>query len=253
MRLNQGNNFWNRLKAQWYRRGLEHSDFSKKLLPVILPEMRGAKTVLDVGSGCGALSVPLAKKGKTVTALDPSAHMIDILNSDIKKLKIKGVKPVLGAWNGVKLKPHDVIICSNVPELLKDNVEFMKEADKLAKKAVFLITGVDPNADKFYYKELFPLIFGKPLLPKSDYMKTCSLLHSIGIFANVRIIEYDFDQPFNDMDEAVEFWKEYMGIVTGEHDEKLKKFLERKLKKTKTGLLAKFRKKSAVIWWRKDA
>ena len=29
MRLNQGNNFWNRLKAQWYRRGLEHSDFSK--------------------------------------------------------------------------------------------------------------------------------------------------------------------------------------------------------------------------------
>src|SRR3990170_8396978 len=101
MRLNQGNNFWNRLKAQWYRRGLEHSDFSKKLLPVILPEMRGAKTVLDVGSGCGALSVPLAKKGKTVTALDPSAHMIDILNSHIKKIKIKGVKTALGTPNGV--------------------------------------------------------------------------------------------------------------------------------------------------------
>ena len=152
--------------------------------------------------------------------------MIDILNSDIKRLKIKGVKPVLAAWNDVKLKPHDVIICSNVPELLKDDAEFMKEADKLAKKAIFLITSVDPNADKFYYKELFPLIFGKPLPPKSDYLKTYSLLHSIGIFANVQIIEYSFDQPFNDMDEAIEFWKEYMGIVTGEHDEKLKKFLE---------------------------
>src|SRR3990172_507863 len=150
MRLNQGNNFRNRLKAQWYRRGLEHSDFSKKLLPVILPEMREAKTVLDVGSGCGALSMPLAKKGKIVTALDPSPHMIDILNSDIKRLKIKGVRPVLGAWNDVKPKPHDAIICSNVPELLKDDAEFMKEADRLAKKAVFLVTRVDPNTHKFY-------------------------------------------------------------------------------------------------------
>ena len=28
-RLNQGNSFWNKLKAQWYRRGLEHSGLFK--------------------------------------------------------------------------------------------------------------------------------------------------------------------------------------------------------------------------------
>jgi hypothetical protein len=53
------------------------------------------------------------------------------------------------------------------------------------------------------------------------------------------------------MDEAVEFWKEYMGIVTEEHDGKLRGYLGKKLKKIRGGLIAKFHKKSAIIWWRK--
>ena len=130
-------------------------------------------------------------------------------------------------------------------------MDFLKQADALAKKAVFLIEGADPNADKFYYKELYPLLFNKPFLPRTDYLKTYTDLHSLGIFANVEVIEYDFDQPFDNMEEAVDFWKEYMGIVTGEHDEKLKIFLGGKLKRYKGGLIARFHKKSAVIWWRK--
>jgi len=54
------------------------------------------------------------------------------------------------------------------------------------------------------------------------------------------------------MNEALEFWKEYMGIVTGEHDEKLRNFLENKLERFKEGLVARFHKRSAVIWWWKS-
>lgn len=244
--------FWNTLKANWYRKGLKYSTLPKAALDIVLPETRDCKTFLDVGSGCGTLAIPLAKADKKVTALDHSSAMIKLLAEEIKNKKLKNIKTINAAWGEVEIKSHDAIICANVPELLKDSVDFLKQANVIAGKVVFLIEGANPNADKFYYKELYPLLFNKPFLPRADYLKTYMNLHSLGIFANVEIIEYDFDQPFDDMEEALEFWKEYMGIVTAEHDEKLKIFLEGKLDKFKGGLIARFHKKSAVIWWRKQ-
>ncbi|HAG50982.1 MAG: hypothetical protein A2X87_06640 [Deltaproteobacteria bacterium GWC2_42_51] len=244
--------FWNTLKARWYQKGLKYNTLPKVVLPLILSKTRGCKTFLDVGAGCGTLAIPLSKAGKSVTALDPSPAMIKLLSEEIKKKRLRNIKPVQAAWGDVELKPHDVIICANVPELLKDSIDFLKQANTLAKKAIFLIEGADPNADKFYYKELYPLLFNKPFLQRTDYLKTYIDLHELGIFANVEIIEYNFDQPFDDMNEALEFWKEYMGIVTGEHDEKLRNFLENKLERFKEGLVARFHKRSAVIWWWKS-
>jgi SAM-dependent methyltransferase len=244
--------FFNRLKAQWYSKGLKFSDFPKTATSFILPRTRDAKTFLDVGAGCGTLAIPLARGGKSVTALDPSRHMIDILKDEMKRRRIRNIKPVLAAWGEAEVKPHDVIICANVPALLKGPTGFLEDARRLAKKAVFLIVNADPEADKFYYKELYPLLFNRPFEGRGGYFDTYRMLYEMGIFANVEMIEYDFDQPFDSMDEAVEFWKEYIGIVTEEHDKKLRDFLSGKLVKRKGVLLAKFHKKSAIIWWRKE-
>ncbi len=243
--------FFNRLKAGWYRRGLDYSDFPKIVVPFMLSKDKGLKTFLDVGSGCGSLAIPLARAGKTVTALDPSPAMIEILNEEIKKQRLKRIKTILAAWGEAKVKPHDAVICANVPYLLKGNPQFLKDAVAYSKKAVFFIEGADPRADKFYYKDLYPLVFGREFGERNDYIETYDALHKMGIFANVEMIEYDFDQPFDSLDEAVLFWKEHMGIVTEEHDRKLADYLSKKLVKKGKGLLARFHKKAAIIWWRK--
>ena len=243
--------FWNRLKAEWYRRGLEYSGFPRSAMAVILPRAQNCKSFLDVGAGCGSLAIPLARAGKTVTALDASEAMINILNEDMKKEGLKGIKPVVSEWDKAELKAHDAVLCANVPTLLSEPEKTIKRMDALARKAVFIIENADPQGDKFYYRELYPLLFGKPFGERADYFKTYSALHSLGIFANVEIIEYDFDQPFRDLDEAVEFWKEYIGIVTEEHDRKLREFLGNRLVKRKGVLFARFHKKSAVMWWTK--
>lgn len=244
--------FWNLLKARWYQKGLKHTDLPQKALNIILPKTEDCRTFLDVGAGCGLLAIPLTEAGKEVTALDPSHGMITILKEEINKKGLTNIHPIHAAWGEVDLEPHDVILCANVPELLKDSDKFIREAHKLAQKTIFLIEGTDPNADKFYYKELYPLLFNKPFPPRDDYLKTYIMLHNLGIFANVEIIEYNFDQPFDNIKEAVDFWKEYMGIVTEEHDGRLRRFLEGKLERRDQGLMARFHKKSAVIWWRKD-
>jgi SAM-dependent methyltransferase len=246
-----GKGYWNRLKAEWYRRGLKHSTLPRIAVPFMLERSGSSRTFLDVGSGCGTLAIPLAKAGKTVTALDRSRAMIDILNEDAKRLGLKNVSTIVSAWGETEVKPHDVIVCANVPELLKEPYPFLKDADSIARRAVFIIEKADPFSDKFYYKELFPLIFNKAYEGKGDYISTYNTLHGMGIFANVEVIEYSFDQPFVDMDEAVLFWKEYLGIVTEEHDRTLRDFLGKRLVEARGGLLAKFRKRSAIIWWRK--
>ncbi|MDO8426704.1 MAG: class I SAM-dependent methyltransferase, partial [Deltaproteobacteria bacterium] len=187
--------YWNRLKARWYRRGLDYSTLPKAALSVILPRTEDSKTFLDIGSGCGTLAIPLARAGKKVTALDASPAMIEILKEDIDREHIKNIKPLLARWGEEEVKPHDAILCANVPTLLKEPEAFLKEIDNLSKKAVFLIENADPKADKFYYKELYPLLFGKPFGERGDYFRTYKALHDMGIFANVEVIDYSFDQP----------------------------------------------------------
>ncbi len=246
-----GRGYWNRLKAEWYKRGLKYSTLPKIAVPFILERAKGARTFLDVGSGCGTLAIPLAKAGKHVTALDRSLAMIELLEKDARRLGLKNIKTIVGAWGEKEAPPHDVVLCANVPELLKVPQPFLMAANGLAGKFVFIIEKADPKSDKFYYKELYPLLFNRPFEERGDYITTYNALHGMGIFANVEIIEYDFDQPFHDLDEAISFWKEYIGIVTEEHDGRLKEFLEKKLVKAKNGLLAKFHKKSAIVWWKK--
>jgi SAM-dependent methyltransferase len=244
-------NFWNTIKVRWYKEGLQYNSLPEKAMEVMLPETEDCVTFLDVGSGCGTLSIPLAESGKIVTALDESEAMIQTLEDELEKRCITTVSPLRAAWGEIELEPHDVILCANVPSLLQDSEGFLEKALNLAKKAVFLIVGADPNADKFYYKELYPLIFKKEFLPRAGFINVYTALYGLGIIANVKIIAYNFDQPFDDIDEAVAFWKEYMPLITDEHDETLRSFLGKKLEATKEGLIARFHKKSAVIWWRK--
>lgn len=252
--------FWGEAKAAWYQRALEISNLPAEALKVILPETRDCNTFLDVGAGCGTFSIPLAKAGKTITALDPSPAMLNLLKAESKKNGLKNIKPVQAAWGERELRPHDVILCANVPYLLKDDsINFLKKADDFAKKAVFLIEGADPNADKFYYKDLYQLFFNKPFNLRADYLKTYIDLHSLGIFANVDIIEYDFDQPFDDIEDAMAFWKNHLGRLIEEPirgpvrelEDKLLKYLKGKLEPSEGGLIARFHKKSAIIWWQK--
>ncbi len=242
--------FWNSLKAQWYAKGVKRSTLGRIAVPVIIENSKGARNYLDIGSGCGTLTLPLASAGKRVTALDSSTAMLELLRTEAERQKLDNIKIQNREWGVGKIAAHDAVIISNVPALVREREGFLEEVSAIARKFVFIIESAGPGADKFYYKELYPMLFGREFPARRDYLSTYSKLHALGIYANVRIIEYDFDQPFDDLNEAVEFWKEYLGLVTGEFDDILKTFLQKKLVQTRTGLKAPFRKRSAIIWWK---
>jgi len=244
--------FWNSLKADWYLKGLKYSSLPDLCLNFILPKTARGDSFLDVGAGCGTLAIPLAAAGRQVTAIDPSLPMITLLRAEAEQRGLTNLTSHNVAWDEYEKCNHDVIICANVPELLQGPTPFLDEVDRWAGKAVFIITGADPRGNKFYYRELYPLLFDKEYPPRGDYLTTYAALHARSIFANVEMLDYRFDQPFQNLEEALAFWREYLGLVTDEHDRQLAAFLEKKLEKHEEGLIARFHKKAAIIWWRKE-
>jgi hypothetical protein len=112
------------------------------------------------------------------------------------------------------------------------------------------VQNVGPGAEKFYLGELYPLLLGRPYPARDDYLRTLTLLHSLGIYANVRIIAYEFDQPFATMREATEFWVQQMELTEPTQRRTLIEFLENRLRPAGAQLIAPMRRQSAVIWWR---
>jgi hypothetical protein len=137
-----------------------------------------------------------------------------------------------------------------VAPIFSDLLGFLTTAEPLARRALALVQNVGPGTEKFYFGELYPLLLGRPYPARQDYLRTLTLLHSLGIYANVQIISYHFDQPFADFEEAVDFWKEHMHLTDAEQERRLVGFLQTKLQRVGSRLIAPLPRRSAVIWWR---
>ena len=242
--------FWTPRRARWFNQAVQISNFPAQTLKALEAILVGCRSVLDVGAGVGALTVPLAKSVEEVTALEPAPAMLEELRANIARNRLSNVTCIPAAWGKTAVLPHDLILVANVSPIFNDLLGFLTAAEPLARRAIALVQNVGPGTEKFYLGELYPLVLGRPYPARDDYLRTLTLLHGLGIYANVQIIGYHFDQPFEDLQEAVEFWKEQMRLTDPEQERKLLAFLQTKLQRVGSGLVAPMRRQSAVISWR---
>jgi ubiquinone/menaquinone biosynthesis C-methylase UbiE len=103
----------NRAYDQWERQSLFRA----------LPRSMRGKRVLDLGSGIGRLSIPLAKLGAEVIAVDPSDGMRRHLAKQAKKLQVdKHVTPVSASADQIPFgdRIFDIAVCFGVLEHLPE-------------------------------------------------------------------------------------------------------------------------------------
>lgn len=239
--------FWSEKKARWYLAGQRLSNFSETVMNIIRPRLAGCSSALDIGAGIGSLSIPLARELRTVAAMEPSAAMMALLKDEAAREGLHNVSFIETSWGEAEIAPVDLVVSANVPGLYGE--AFLRQVTAFARRRVVLILSAGPEQDKFYYKELYPLLFGREFPPRPDYLDIYACLHRMKIYADVNIVRYDFDQPFSNIDEAVEFWKEYIPLTDNSHDALLADFLKNKLEPWEGGLIARFCKRSAVITW----
>jgi len=243
--------YWTERKVAWYRRALSRSDFAPKVLAAIHQPLEGCESALDVGAGCGALAIPLAVRLRRVTALEPAPAMAKALAEEARRRGLTNISIVEAAWGDVPVPPHDLVLCAHVGNLLAPDSPFLREVSGYALRGVALVRDASGDDDKFFFKELYPLLLGKPYGGPCEHEATVEGLARLGVRPTVTPIEYRSDQPFTDLEEACDFWMEYMALEGEPVRRFLREFLAGRLESDGQGWIAPYRKRAAVIWWRR--
>jgi SAM-dependent methyltransferase len=244
-----GTDYWTPDRVRLFDLAVQRSDFPRRVIEALEPVLAGCRSVLDVGAGVGALTVPLARRVERVTALEPSEPMRQALHANLAAGGLTNVSCVAGGWGEAPIPAHDLVLVANVAPIFDELDKFIAEATPLASRAIALMQNVGPGSEKFYLGELYPLLLGRPYPARRDYLATVTRLHARGVLANVRILEYDFDQPFASIPEATAFWVARLRLAEPEAVQKLERFLAARLQPDGGGVLAPMRRRSAVLWW----
>lgn len=248
--VNSGPAFWNR-RAPSFADHAGRTFYPESFLKIMNPHP--SWTVLDMGCGAGTLALPLAERVKSITAVDFSERMIEILCAEAERRGIKNIETIKSSWEDnwaeSGIGTYDVAIASR--SLAVDDISSaLTKLNNAARKRVIISTVVgDGPFDRRMFKAL-----GREHAENIDYIYFYNLLYQMGIHANIAFIVEDNNKTFESHGEAFESVKWMFQDMTPGEEMTLKKYLEEHLTESNGGLTLDYRKtaKWAVIWWDRE-
>ncbi|MEM3386790.1 MAG: class I SAM-dependent methyltransferase [Nitrososphaerales archaeon] len=224
------------------------SELTKKQLERIDVDF-GCK-VLEIGSGTGRLTIPLAKVAERVTVIEPSKEMLKLLKVNLKKHGLDNVSFICKRWEdveiGADIDRHDIVIAS-LSLLMIDIRDALLKMDAAAKSFVYLFV----PAESWMPFELQRIVFdNKAPFNLSDHIIIYNLLDGMGIKANISIINYKVEQGFNNLEELR---SELMNMynIPESKEEELENYINQHVDSKDDSVYYIRNKKVATIWWEK--
>lgn len=178
-------------------------------------------TVLDIGCGPGILSIPLSGRVKSITALDPSGSMLDILKAHIKEKGIKNIKTVESRWEDAApwlIGKHDYVIAS-YSLMMRDIVPALIKMNDTARKEVvlFWFTGV-PSWERILI-DFYPMVYGKEYFPGPKTDLLYGALSQLGLSPKIEpLSDTSFCHRFSCRDDIIQSLRARLGVQTNEFD-----------------------------------
>jgi ubiquinone/menaquinone biosynthesis C-methylase UbiE len=241
---------WDKRAKQFNESMIQHPERAERQIANL--DLKPEYTVLDVGAGTGRLAIPIAKRVKGVTAIDPSKGMLTCLKENMEKEEVKNIVCVNKRWEDVELgddiEQHDIVIASHSVS----TQEAVAKMDAVARKYVYILTFAGRWVGDGE-EGLWKAIYGERQRQRawhSDYILLYNILHDMKIYANLQIHEFESEQHYESLDEAVTKWKE-MRDIPAEKEDVLRGYLSKILIEDDGTLCLKRKSKSATIWWQK--
>jgi SAM-dependent methyltransferase len=209
-------------------------------------------SVLDVGCGAGTIAVPLAKKVRSITAIDFAPAMIELLDARCRRDGIENIVTHVTGWEDdwscAGVEPHDAVIASR--SLLVDDLQAaLEKLNSFARKRVVISApaGEGPRDPRLF------AVVGREWEAKPDYIYSYNLLYQMGIYANVSLVVKRFCQTFENAEEAFGSVSWMFEELSSAEESHLRSFLSAHLVRAGERWKLDYERRVhwAVIWWDK--
>jgi SAM-dependent methyltransferase len=225
--------FWER-RAPLFARFSAALPDDDALLTFLRGLLRPDDTVLDVGAGAGRYALPLARLARRVVAVEPSPGMRQHLAARLAEEGVTNVEVVAGDWLDVAVEPASVVLCSHVVYAIAEIVPFLRKLDAHAGRAVVMASRIGQFRGP---AELWRELHGEERVPEPSFIELYNVLYSLGIAAEVRLIEFAARWAYASVDEAVEENRDRLLVRPGSAaDERLRAALTARLTREEDGL-----------------
>lgn len=209
-------------RAGSYARRSHMSSYHRKFLALM--DADPSWTALDVGSGPGTISLPLARTIKQVTAIDLSPKMIEALRRQACDLGIANIDAKVCSWGddwdeaGVPVA--DVAFASR-SSAAPDLESCLSKLDAHARRRACLTTihGDMPSHDRRLWEAV-----GRELPAPPDYIEVVDCLYDMGICCSVNFIPGERHMDFSSYDEGYQFVAGSFGDLSDSEAKRLQDF-----------------------------
>ncbi len=236
--------YWNTEACAFNEDTPHWQELTKKQLK-ILP-LSKELTVLDVGAGTGRMTLPMAKRVKHVTALEPAEKMLARLNENAQTQGIPNITYLNQSLETLELSVRYDLVVASFSLFMSDLKAALQKMDALANRAVYLFLSASPWIDKALQKAVYGTVNSW-----SDFIFIYNSLYDAGILANVEICTYTIKQSYANLEEAATKFL-HINRIPLEKKAQLQEYLRKHLVEKDGKLWSNRKRKAAAIWWTKN-
>ncbi len=143
-------------------------------------------TLLDVGAGTGRFALPLARQICSVTALDQSAAMLDVLEQKAAQAGVTNIHRLEAGWPDAPVEPHDIVLAAWSLYRQVDLGAALTRLTAVTRRTLVLLGGVGGNPPHRALVERHCGTWTESENPTHLYL--AGALWQIGALAEVRVV-----------------------------------------------------------------
>ena len=222
-------------------------EYGRKAVEALSEILDNDVEVLEIGSGPGTLTIPLAMSVKKVAAIESSETAVNYLMRNMKESQIENVEIINRNWMEVddrEIKDRfDLVVCSHFLWQVRDLEKHLEKMENASRKYCAVI---QPAGRDSMVKEMWTKITGERYSgefdPDADYFAYL-VLRQWERLVNVRVMNYSVERNF---EQEVRYIASFIGKYV-EVDSHIKGIIEQYV--SEKGL-HKEKRSAVVMWWR---
>lgn len=216
---------------------------------LVLSYLTPDSSLLDIGAGSGAWAILAARKAQLVTALEPDADMLAVMNANIAGESIENIHVIKGAWPETTVEVHDYSLCSHAMYGVFDLPAFIRKMEAVTRKMCFFLIrqpsldGIMANAAR--------MVWGHPF-DSPNFIVAYNTLFQMGIYANALYEDSGYWKPWahDSLEDALAEIKLRLDLKTDEFDARLHDLLARRLTFVDGKVVWPPSNRSVLVYWK---